>query len=356
MKLVIDRTISIPPYQQIARQIRERIIAGDLAEHSPLPSARDIVHKTGVSLATAQRVLNELKTEGLIYSLPGKGSFTAPSKDNIPSVIHIFLPSTRLSFFMEIMNGVYDALKDKSIELKMHSLNTDKLVWNWKTIEDLEEAVKNHEAVIFIEEAFDSVRTTCLRAARQIPFVSVEWLLDGACSIINDYEHSTHNLMSYLNEEKNCKSFLILKGRDYQYNASMKMAGFHSFSSELGLVEGKNLFYLDTDFDAITGYESVRTFLKDNKLPDAICCANDYEAIGVVGALTENGYVPGRDVQLVGYGDMTDKTTIYFPLTTVKQNLEVMGRRAVEILLAKAAGEDISPREVIPTELIIRKT
>ncbi|OQY32395.1 MAG: hypothetical protein B6241_11240 [Spirochaetaceae bacterium 4572_59] len=356
MKLAIDRTIRIPPYQQIARQIRESIIAGELEEHAPLPSARDIVRMTGVSLATAQRVLNELKTEGLIYSLPGKGSFTAVSKDRIPSLIHIFLPSTKLSFFMEIMNGVYDALQGKSIELKMHSLNTDKLIWNWKTIEELEEAVKNHEAVIFIEEVFDSVRTTCLRAARQIPFVTIEWILDGACSIINDYENSTYNLMSYLNGKKNCKSFLILKGRDYQYNASMKMAGFAAFSKRIGLEEGKNLFYMDTDFDAITAYKSVNNFLKDHELPDAICCANDYEAIGVVGALTENGYLSGKDVQLVGYGDMTDKTTIYFPLTTVKQNLKEMGRRAVEQLLAKAAGEDSSPEEVVLTELIIRKT
>ncbi len=356
MELKVDRTISIPPYQQIVRQIRERIVSGELEEHASLPSAREVVQKTGVSLATAQRVLNELKNEGLIYSLPGKGSFASPKKDSLPSVIHIFLPSSRLSFFMEILNGIYDVLSDKSIELKMHSLNTDKLVWNWKTIEDLEEAVRNQEAVIFIEEAFDSVRTTCLRAARQIPFVAVEWMLDGACSVINDYEESTRNLMSYLKKEKHCESFLILKGRDYQYNASMKMAGVQDFARSSGLVEGKNLFYMDTDFDAFSGYESVNAFLKDNDVPDAICCANDYEAIGVVGALTENGYLPGKDVQLVGYGDMTDKTTIYFPLTTVKQNLEMMGRRAVELLLEKAAGNAVPSVEIVQTDLIVRKT
>ena len=356
MDLIIDRTISIPPYQQIVGQIREEIGGDLLPEHAALPSAREIVQKTGVSLATAQRVLNELKNEGLIYSLPGKGSFVSPSTESLPSVIHIFLPSAGLSFFMEILKGINDALGNRSIELKLHSLNTDKLVWGWKTIEELEEAVKNREAVIFIEEAFDSVRAACLKAARQIPFVTIEWVLDGACSIINDYRESSFYLMKYLREEKGCQSYLVLKGRDYQFNASGKLAGFSSFAGEHGLIEGEGIHYLDTDFDAYTGYESVSAYLNDYPLPDAICCGNDYEAIGVVGALTENGYLPGRDVQLIGYGDMTDKTTMYFPLTTVRQNLEEMGRRAVLRLLEKAAGEDTPAQDVVPTELIIRKT
>ncbi len=356
MDLIIDRTISIPPYQQIVGQIREQIGGELLPEHAALPSAREIVQKTGVSLATAQRVLNELKNEGLIYSLPGKGSFVSPSTASLPSVIHIFLPSAGLSFFMEILKGINDALGTRNIELKLHSLNTDKLVWGWKTIEELEEAVKNREAVIFIEEAFDSVRAACLKAARQIPFVTIEWVLDGACSIINDYRESSYHLMEYLHREKNCRSFLILKGRDYQFNASGKLAGFTSYAEDAALKIPGDIHFLDTDFDAYTGYESVSSFLNSNKLPDAICCGNDYEAIGVVGALTEKGYLPGRDVQLIGYGDMTDKTTMYFPLTTVRQNLEEMGRRAVLQLLEKAAGESTPAQDVVPTELIIRKT
>lgn len=356
MKLEIDRSISIPPYQQIVRQLRESITRGEIAENDPIPSAREIVSGTGVSLATAQRVLNELKNEGLIYSLPGKGSFISPREEDGLKAIHIFLPSTRLSFFMEILNGIYAATAESSIELKLHSLNTDKLVWDWKTIEDIEEAVKGQDGVIFIEEAFDSVRTACIRAARQIPFVTVEWQLDGACAILNDYENSTTEVVRYLASEKNCGSLLVLKGRDYQYNASLKLSGVKKGALEAGWKEGETLFFLDTDFDAYTGYESVSAFLQDHEAPSAIFCANDYEAIGVVGALTEKGLLPGRDVQLVGYGDMTDKTTIYFPLTTVKQNLEEMGRLAVETVLSLASGKEDKRQKIVKTELIRRKT
>lgn len=356
VKLEIDRSISIPPYQQIVRQLRERITRGDIAVNDPIPSAREIVSITGVSLATAQRVLNELKNEGLIYSLPGKGSFISPRDDDGLKVIHIFLPSTRLSFFMEILNGVYSALAEKPIEIKLHSLNTDKLVWDWKTTEELEEAVKAQDGVIFIEEAFDSVRTACLRAARQIPFVTIEWQLDGACAVLNDYEDSTAGVVRYLAQEKNCSSLLVLKGRDYQYNANLKLSGVKKAAAEAGWKEGESLFFLDTDFDAYTGYNSVLAFLQENPAPSAIFCANDYEAIGVVGALTEHGLLPGRDVQLVGYGDMTDKTTIYFPLTTVKQNLEEMGKQAVEMVLLIAGKKEYPLQKIVLTDLIRRKT
>ena len=200
------------------------------------------------------------------------------------------------------------------------------------------------------------MRKACLRAARQIPFVTIEWELEGACAILNDYEESTSAVVRYLCADKKCSSLLVLKGRDFQFNASLKLAGIKKAAQVAGLEENKNLFFLDTDFDAFTGYESVSAYLKDHEAPQAIFCANDYEAIGVVGALTEQGLLPGRDVQLVGYGDMTDKTTLYFPLTTVKQNLEEMGRQAVEMLLAKAKGEDIPSQNIVRTKLIIRKT
>ena len=356
MKIEIDRSIALPPYQQIVRQLRESINREELTEHESIPSAREIVQITGVSLATAQRVLNELKGEGLIYSLPGKGSFISPRSENDLKAIHIFLPSIRLNFFMEMLNGIYEAIDGRDIEIRMHSLNTDKLVWNWKTVEDLEEAVKAQDAVIFIEEAFDEVRSACRRVARQIPFVTVEWELEGASAVLNDYAESTSNVVDYLRNEKQCKTLLVLKGRDYQFNAIQKLKGIQDAADRAGWKEGRDIFYLDTDFDAYSGYEAVSGFLKENDAPDAIFCANDYEAIGAVGALTENGLLPGKDVQLIGYGEMTDKTTMYFPLTTVNQKLEELGRKAAEVILSAASGKDRAERTIVETELIRRKT
>jgi len=45
--------------------------------------------------------------------------------------------------------------------------------------------------------------------------------------------------------------------------------------------------------------------------------------------LTEKGLLVGKDVKVLGYGNMVDKVTSYFPVTTVAQNLEEIGKQSV---------------------------
>nr|MBC8452730.1 substrate-binding domain-containing protein [Spirochaetota bacterium] len=198
----------------------------------------------------------------------------------------------------------------------------------------------------------------------RIPFVTVEWKLDHAGAVLNDYHQSTYNTISYLVSERNAKKILILKGRDHQYNAGEKLLGIRDAAKEFNLIDQENIFYLDTDFDAISGYNAVSQFLQEQTV-DAVFCANDYEAIGAVGALNEAGLLAGKDVALIGYGDMTDKTTLYFPLTTVNQHLHDMGAASVEALLNIASiksiksinGKSSKVQEyIIPATLEIRKT
>lgn len=66
----------VPPYRQIAAQLRERIAAGEFTpDVTPLPSLKQIVQETGVAVTTAIRALDVLRDENLIYTVPGRGSF-----------------------------------------------------------------------------------------------------------------------------------------------------------------------------------------------------------------------------------------------------------------------------------------
>ena len=68
---------SDPPYLQIARQIRDDIESGVLAEGATVPSAREITATWGVALATATKVHARLRSEGLIEAVPGVGTIVA---------------------------------------------------------------------------------------------------------------------------------------------------------------------------------------------------------------------------------------------------------------------------------------
>lgn len=63
-----------PPYRQIAAELRRRIEVGELPPGARVPSTRAIVDEWGVAMATATKVLTELRHEGLVRAVPGVGT------------------------------------------------------------------------------------------------------------------------------------------------------------------------------------------------------------------------------------------------------------------------------------------
>ena len=66
---------------QITRQVRAKILAGDLAAGELLPSIRALARESRVSVITVQRGYEDLEREGLIHSRRGKGFFVSELRD-----------------------------------------------------------------------------------------------------------------------------------------------------------------------------------------------------------------------------------------------------------------------------------
>ena len=64
-------------YEQIAEQIKQLIIKGELAEGEPLPSVRALAQQLGVSVITTRRAYTELEQEGYVVTTPAKGTFVS---------------------------------------------------------------------------------------------------------------------------------------------------------------------------------------------------------------------------------------------------------------------------------------
>src|SRR5215471_17193361 len=63
-----------PRYLEIAAELRSRIESGELAPGMRVPSTRAIVDEWGVAMATATKVLTELRHQGLVRAVPGVGT------------------------------------------------------------------------------------------------------------------------------------------------------------------------------------------------------------------------------------------------------------------------------------------
>ncbi len=77
MEVYISNSGEKPIYAQITEQIRTRILSGELREGDALPSIRLLAKELRISVITTKRAYAELEQAGLVYTLPGKGSFVA---------------------------------------------------------------------------------------------------------------------------------------------------------------------------------------------------------------------------------------------------------------------------------------
>jgi LacI family transcriptional regulator len=94
--------------------------------------------------------------------------------------------------------------------------------------------------------------------------------------------------------------------------------------------------------------------LMSRDLPDAVVCANDELALGVLGELRASGIdVPGQ-VAVTGWDDVM--AARYAGLTTVRQPMRELGATAARLLDARIAGRQPvrARQELLPTRLVVR--
>lgn len=73
MNLSVDKRLKTPVYLQIASQIKEKIVKGELVDRYALPSERALAKTLGVHRNTIVRAYNELKADGIITPYQGVG-------------------------------------------------------------------------------------------------------------------------------------------------------------------------------------------------------------------------------------------------------------------------------------------
>lgn len=88
---------SVPMHAQIREIIRRRVLDGTYPPHSQMPSESQMMEAFSVSRITVRQALGDLQKEGLIFKVPGKGSFVAKPK--------AFQNLSRLQGFGEAMSA-----------------------------------------------------------------------------------------------------------------------------------------------------------------------------------------------------------------------------------------------------------
>ncbi len=129
---------------------------------------------------------------------------------------------------------------------------------------------------------------------------------------------------------------------------------FKKYLEERGLDSRGAL--LDDSFATSDEYlVSLCEAIESNRLPQALVCGTDQTAFGVIRLLVDSGIRVPEDVIVTGFDGILAGRLMPPRLTTIRQPMEELGRRAVRMLLSRNGKPWEKPEKLIlPVRLIVR--
>ncbi len=130
---------------------------------------------------------------------------------------------------------------------------------------------------------------------------------------------------------------------------------FREILSRFGLSVGPIINCLPTREEGAAAVG--RLFQEKSNAPTAVLCHNDLCALGVMLGLADIGLMPGRDVAVIGFDNISEGAMHRPALTTVAIGARQLGEEAAGLLLRRIKSPEGSPESIIlPPRLIVRSS
>ncbi len=187
-----------------------------------------------------------------------------------------------------------------------------------------------------------------------IPVCSVGLSVPGVSSIVTNDSPGAGALVTHLLADHRKKEIACIRGPGA--DGQERFEAFRRTLDEFG-VEFRSELVVDGDFTEASGANAVRVLHDERKVRfDAIVAGNDYMALGAIAALEARDLsVPG-DIAVVGFDDIEDARHAAVPLTTVRQPIRELGKRAVLQVLQQLDEGDSAAAQAITCHPLKRRS
>ena len=196
------------------------------------------------------------------------------------------------------------------------------------------------------------------RLAERLPVVVISGSpRERAADVVTaDNRSGAAALASHLISEHGLRRFYYLDGPENAPDAAERRRAFnqavrsHPDCQLVGSCQGQ--------FSVASGDAAGQHLLATgDPLPDAVVCANDQMAIGLLKAFARADVRVPDQVAVVGFDDIFPGSLCDPPLTTIHQPMRLLGERACTRLLDRIARPDLRPKvELLSTDLVLRSS
>jgi LacI family transcriptional regulator len=324
----------------------------------------DIARETGVSKMTVSRAINNnplispatrkrvLEVARRMNYQPNQHARALAT--NRSYLIGIIVPDIMNLYFAEVIRAIETVVRPHGFQLLICDTDED----TSRESEEVEALLQRTDGLI-INSVFPPTET---RAYRKM-------IKDGARIVLVDRTLERLDCPSVTTDNvkvgRLATDHLISLGHrrighlrgDSSSVSSERLAGYrealekHKLRYDKSLVRSCGL--LESE-----GYDAMRRWLEGGQVPEAIFVVNDPAAIGALRALDEAGLQAGKDVSLVGAGNIHYGAMLRVPLTTVSWSRSEMGREVARLLIELIDGKAPSRAQhvILQPELIVRNS
>ncbi len=369
MDITILKTSSVPLHLQLLNEIRRPILSGVWSPGRPVPSELTLQRQLGISRSTVRQALTAARNEGLIETVPGKGTYVSqnPSRYHTPRLVSFIIPYFRSSFDTLLFRGAESALRNADYQVIFSTSDSDPVE------EDrlLQRLQHEHVAGFLLWPVMgrDSNRIAYKLISQQARLVLMDRSLPGGetdlvmCDNFNGGYAATQHLIALGHSKiaflcRQHLNLLPIAERLRGYRQAMLDAGLPTLEPVLiAATQEITTNYALRSYTEASGedIQQIRRYLDLPQRATALFASNDLIAMQVLRAADMNHTRIPHDLSLVGFDDLDFCSHLTVPLTTIAQDPYQLGFEAARLLLERIEGETSPARRVIlPTHLVVR--
>lgn len=321
-----------------------------------------VAERAGVSVGTVSNVLNRpeqvsresrRRVHEAIEELGFvRNSWASQLRAGRSHAVGLLVLDVGNPFFTEVARGVEQVMAERGLSVLLCNADSSAERQD-RYLQFLEE--QRVDGLLITPVGGDRHRIDQLRQ-RGTPVVLVdEPAQPGTCSVAVDDRRGGESAGQHLLATGR-RRIAYVTGPDSVRQCVDRGAGLRAAVSAAGRPQ-RNVTAVQIDaLQGPAGYAAVPQVLATR--PDAVFCANDVVALGVLRGLLEAGVRVPEDVALVGYDDIGFATTAAVPLTSVRQPALEIGRTAATLLLSECdtGGEHVHENVVFQPELVVRRS
>lgn len=322
---------------------------------------KDVAREAGVSYSTVSRVLNDYR-----YISPEKRQRVMAAVERLGYVVN--LQARKLvGGRSEIVGLVIQELSNQYNGLVMQGIDEELARVGYELMLHTTHRHKDKEA-LFVKTLTGSMIDGLLLLLpldpgsylaglreQHFPYVVIDHqgFDDFSPTVGADSWQGASSAVRYLIELGH-RRIAFVAGQSVTSSALDRLAAYRAVLEKHGIAFDPALVQ-PGEYAQHQGFVAANALLDLPQPPTAIFAANDLSAIGVYEAIRSRGLRIPQDVSVVGFDDIPQAAYMHPALTTVRQPVVEIGRRAVRLLLTYINDPDHpTERVVLPTELVIR--